>query len=72
MDIGLTKAVFAITVILSLLAAIMAFLIIYEEYKHHYPDKRQVCKEALKAACFTFVFFLVLGFFLGLILPLCF
>ena len=47
----------------------MAFLITYEEYKHHYPDKRQICKAALKTAAFTFVFFLVIGVLLAVILP---
>ena len=66
---GLSIAIFCIAAILSLLAAIMAFLITYEEYKHHYPDKRQICKAALKTAAFTFVFFLVIGVLLAVILP---
>jgi len=69
---GLTKTIFGIAVILSLLAAAMAFLITYGEYAHHYPNKRDVLKAALEAAGFTFVFFLVLGLLLGLILPFCF
>ncbi len=50
----------------------MAFVITYEEYKHHYLDKRKVFKVALKAACFTSVFFLILGLLLAIILPVCF
>jgi hypothetical protein len=66
---GLAKAIFCIAAILSLLAAIMAFLITYEEYKRHYPDKRRVLKKALETAIFTFVFFLFLGLLLAIILP---
>jgi len=69
---GLTKALFCIASILSLLAAIMAFLITYEGYVHHYPNKTEVLKTALKAAGFTLIVFLALGLFLGLILPLIF
>jgi len=50
----------------------MAFLITYEEYVHHYPDKRKALKTALKTAIFTLVFFLVLGLLLAIILPFCF
>jgi hypothetical protein len=45
---GLTYAIFSIAVILSLLGATTAFLITYEEYEHHYPDRRKVLKTALK------------------------
>jgi len=72
MNMGFTKAIFAIAAIFSLLAAIMAFVIAYEEYKHHYLDRRKVFKASLKAGCFTFVFFLVLGSLLAVILPFCF
>ena len=66
---GLSYAIFSIAVILSLLAAAAAFVITYEEYVHHYPDKRKVLKTALEAAGFTLVFFLALGLLLAIILP---
>jgi purine-cytosine permease-like protein len=66
---GLAKAIFSIAAILSLLAAIAAFLSTYEEYVHHYPDKRRVLKTALEAAVFTLLFFLALGLLLAIILP---
>jgi len=50
----------------------MAFLITYEEYVHHYHDKRKTLKTALEAAIFTLVFFLALGLLLAIILPVCF
>jgi hypothetical protein len=68
---GLRSALFCVAAVLSPLAATMAFLITYEEYAHHYLDKRDTCKTALKAGGFTLVFFLVLGFLLAVILPLC-
>lgn len=69
---GLTKAILGISITLSFLAALMAYVITYEEYRHHFCDKPQVMKAALKAAGFAFVFFLGLGVMLGLILPFCF
>jgi hypothetical protein len=69
---GLTIALFCIATILGLLAAVMAFLITYGEYTHHYPDKRQVLKVALEAGIFTLILFLILGSMLAVILPLYF
>jgi len=50
------------------MAALMAFLITYQEYTHHYSDKREVRKIAFKAAAFTLVFFLIAGLLLGIVL----
>ena len=69
---GLTKALFCIGAIFSFLATLMAFMITYEEYTHHYTDKRKILKAALEVAFFTLVFFLGLGLLLGFILPLIF
>jgi len=68
----LAYAIFSIAAIFSPLAATVAFLITYQEYAHHYPDRKKVVKASLKAAFFTFVFFLGLGLLLALILPLCY
>ena len=67
----LRHIILSITVILSPLAAIMAFLITYEEYKRHYPEKRKVLKKSLEMAFFTLIFFLALGVLLAIILPFC-
>jgi len=69
---GLTIVIFCITAILSPLAGISAFLIFYEEYSHHYPDKRKAFKIAFEAGIFTIVVFLVLGLLLAFLLPHCF
>jgi Trk-type K+ transport system membrane component len=66
---GLTYAIFSIAVILSLLGAAMAFVITYEEYAHHYREKKRVLKKALEAAFFTLFFFLALGLLLAIMLP---
>ena len=55
--------------IFSILAAIIAFLITYQEYAHHYPDKRDVLKAALRTGGFTFTFFFALGLLLAMTLP---
>jgi len=58
------KQTFAITFIISLcfslVGAIMAFLITYEEYAHHYTDKRRPFQHAMQTAIFTFIIFLLL------------
>ena len=66
---GLTYALLCIATILSLLAAAAAFVITYEEYVHHYPDKRKALKTALDAAIFALALFLALGLLLAVILP---
>jgi len=44
----------------------MAYLITYEEYSHHYPDKRKPFQHAMQTAVFTFFVFLVLSILAGL------
>jgi len=58
-----------IAVIFGFLAAIMAYLISYMEYQHHYKDKRDVRKASLQTGRFTFGFFIFLGLVLALLLP---
>jgi len=50
------------------IAAIMAFLIAYNEYQHHYPTKTKPRKMALEVAIVTFVFFLALSVVIGWLL----
>lgn len=44
----------------SVLAGLAAFLITYEEWSRHYPDKREPLRHALSAAFFAFIVFVVL------------
>jgi small neutral amino acid transporter SnatA (MarC family) len=69
---GLMLTIFCIVALVSPLASLTAFLIFYDEYEHHYADKRKTLKIALEAAVFTLLFFLFLGLLLAIILPLCF
>ena len=50
------------------LAAIMAYLITYEEYTHHFADTKEPRRLAGRTAFFTFVVFLVLAVLAGLVL----
>ena len=45
------------------IAAIMAYLITYNEWVHHYTTKKEPRKYALEAAIFTFIFFTVMMVF---------
>lgn len=60
--------IFYFAAILSILTAVMSFLMIYEEDAHHYTDKRKLLKTAIKTAIITLVVFFVLGLLLGFIL----
>lgn len=58
----------AIGSIFGFLASLMAYLVIYNEYMHHYQSSKEPHKLALQAAIFTFIFFFALavgaGYFL--------
>jgi len=54
-------AVFLLLSLGAFLASLMAFLITYEEYSHHYVGKQEPVKAALEAAAFTFCVFVVLS-----------
>ena len=58
----------AIGAIFSPLAAVMAFLITYEEYSHHGLGHQQVLRRSLAAATATLVFFLVMLVLVGWLL----
>lgn len=49
------------------LGAVMAYLITYNEYLHHYPDKREPRRIALRTGIFTFIFFVALSTLLAYI-----
>jgi hypothetical protein len=46
-------------------AALMAFLIVYEEYQKHKLGTRRLWKESLSGALAAFLFFLILSIFAG-------
>ena len=47
------------------LGAVMAYLITYSEWIHHYPDKKRPRKMALETAIFTFIFFMAITLLVG-------
>jgi hypothetical protein len=67
-ELRLMIVLFLIGLIFGSLGAIMAFVITYQEYCHHYLDKRDTFRTAMKSAVFTFVVFLVLSVFLAIFL----
>jgi hypothetical protein len=65
---GLFALALGIGLILSPIAAIMSYLITYDEYLHHYPDKGTPRRIALQAAALTFFLFVLLSAAIGLAL----
>ena len=57
-----------IGLMLSPIAAAMAFLITYEEYSHHYADKKSPLQFAFEAAAYTFIIFGILSLLMGLVI----
>lgn len=51
------------------IAAGMAFIITFEEYRRHFPDRRRAIQEGLRAALVTLGIFGVLGVVVAFVLP---
>ena len=51
------------------IAGAMAYLITFEEYRRHFPDKRRATREAIRTAFFAFGVFAVLGVILAVLMP---
>ena len=52
------------TITFSPFAAIIAFIITYDEYQHHL-DKKSARNQAIQAAVFTYIVFIVVGLLSG-------
>lgn len=52
----------------SALASVMAFLITFNEYSHHFVEKRQAVKHGLEVALTAFVFFAIVTLALAFLL----
>ena len=52
-------------IIPGLLAGLIAFLITYEEYRHHYLDRRAPLRHGLQAAAFAAGVFVLLTILVG-------
>jgi len=59
---------FAIGGIFGFLASLMAYLITYNEYMHHYQTKKEPRKMATESAIVAFVFFFLISLFAGYVL----
>ena len=64
----MNKIVFLIGLLFSPLAALMTFIITYEEYKHHFSENKTSAKKALGTALITFLIFLTLSFLISIII----
>jgi len=64
----MNMSIYLIFLPFALIAAVMAYLISYNEWMHHYPTKKEPKKIALEAAVFTFIIFIAIIFFIVYIL----
>jgi hypothetical protein len=58
--------IFSATITFSPLAAIIAYIITYDEYSHHL-DRKSAKKQSLQSAFFTFIVFIIAGLLSGYI-----
>ncbi len=49
------------------LGCFAAFFITYEEYKHHFNDKKKILKHSLETGVFAFVVFLAISILVGFV-----
>ncbi len=69
MNSPLTTLFLSIGLIFGFLAGVIAYLILYGEYVHHFMgDTKRPRKMALQGAIFTFIFFFLLSLIAGYIL----
>ncbi len=61
---NLSALIIAVTITFSPFAGIIAFLVTYDEYKHHFV-KRDARKQALKMGLFSLFVFLAVGLISG-------
>jgi len=59
-----------ISLIFSPIAALSAFLITYNEYLHHFPDKKKTREIAVFTAISTFTIFVLIFLVIGLFIPM--
>jgi len=55
------RLVASIGALFSLLASAMAFLISWQEYSHHFHDRKRVLRLSLRTAAVAFLFFVALS-----------
>ena len=60
--------VLLIGLVFSPIAGVMAFLITYKEYEHHYPSKKEPLRLALEAGIVTFALFMIIAILAGILI----
>jgi hypothetical protein len=59
----MSYGIYLILLPFTLIGSLMAYLIIYNEYMHHYPTKKEPRKMAFETAVFTFIALSVISVF---------
>jgi len=60
----MSTSIYFIFLPFALIAAVMAYLISYNEWMHHYPTKKEPRKIALESAVFAFIVFIAIILFI--------
>ena len=60
---------FLLWLMFSPIAGFMAYLITYEEYRRHFPDRGRAVRESLRTGIATFLIFVALGLIVTALLP---
>jgi hypothetical protein len=67
-DLRLTMGLFAIGILFSFIGAVIAFLVSYQGYRHHFLPKEEIFRLSMRSGRFTFIIFLIISFFLAILL----
>ena len=67
-DLRLTIGLFAVGIIFSVIGAVIAFLVSYQGYSHHFLPKEEIFRLSMRSARFAFAVFLIISIFLAIIL----
>jgi F0F1-type ATP synthase membrane subunit c/vacuolar-type H+-ATPase subunit K len=65
----ISQGLFWLLVPFCVLAAAMAFAITYGEMQHHYAERREPVRQAIRTALFVLFVFLALSGFVALVVP---
>jgi hypothetical protein len=71
MDSEILKIIVVVGLPCSAIAGLMAYVITFNEYSHHFAEKRDAVKQSLEAAGVTFLFFLLLTLGIDLVTTYC-
>jgi hypothetical protein len=67
-SLRLTLGLFAIGIIFSFLGAVIAFIISYQGYSHHFLPKQEVFRLSMRSGSFAFIIFLIISIILSILL----